>query len=340
MNPRHALSALFALSLPLFAQDALDLRTAAKKGNSVWLVTTQKQDQVIEAMGQEMETGQTVTRTLQVTVLGDEGGNLIVETKIARVQGSMVMPMGMGDVEFDSAKPEAADDDEGMAGMMTKALTAGAGKSFRAKVSPHGKVVELLDGAAELTKNEGGGGMMAGPSLSKGDLEQMVESAFGFVPEKPTAIGAKWEHVTSKADGRMPMQQKMELTLAKADAESFEITATGTVAKPEEKADGKADGKDDGKSDEAEEAAMAREMMKSMKLSNGKLVGSQKVSRQDGFVVEATNTMTVDAEMSSQMGDMKMSIKSVTTTKRTTEDAAMPKKEAPKNEEPKKDAGK
>jgi hypothetical protein len=339
MNARPYLFALLCFSTPLFAQGAeVDLRSTAKKGNSVWLVTVQKQEQVIEAGGQEMESGQTVTRTLNVTVLGEDGGNLLVETKIARIQGSAALPMGMGDVEFDSAAPakagEEADEDGmgGMGGMLKKAMMAGAGKSYRAKVSPYGKVLELLDGSAELIQSDAD--PMAGGSLSKSDLERFVESAFGRVPEKATAVGAKWQHVDNREDGRMPLEQTLELTLVKADADSYEVAATGTVTKPEAKADDK-------KGEEGDEnAAMARDMMKNMKMSNGKFTGTQKVSRQDGFVLEASNVMSVDAEFTGQM-EMKMSIKSTTTTKRTTEEAAMPKKaEEPKKDEGKQDAGK
>lgn len=347
MKLQSTFFSLAFLVTPLLAQGAeLDLRTTAKKGNSVWLVTVEKQESVIDAGGQEMETGQTLTRNLQVSVLGEEGGNLIVETKIARIQGTMVMPMGMGEMEFDSAEKDDDDADEGMGmskGMIKKALGAGAGKSFRAKVSPFGKVIELLDGADELTKAKGGG-MMGGGGLSKEQLSGFVESAFGFLPEKPTAVGGKWQHIAAKGGNQMPMSQKMDLTLAKADADSFEITATGTVEKPETKAEKKEEG-----AEEDENVAMAREMMQGMKLSNGKLTGSVKVSRKDGFVMEATSTVSVDAEMSSQMGEMKMAIKTTTTTKRTTEEAAMPKKAEPekdgakgeaKKDEPKKEAGK
>lgn len=341
MNARPFLFSLLCFSTPLFAQGAeLDLRSTAKKGTSVWLVTVQKQEQTVEVGGQEMETGQTVTRTLHVSVLGEDGDNLLVETKIARIQGSAALPMGMGDVEFDSAAPAKAGEEEdegmgGMGGMLKQAMLAGAGKSYRAKITRHGKVVELLDGSADLLESKTDS--MAGGSLTKGDLERFVETAFGRVPEKATAVGAKWQHTDTREDGRMPMEQKLELTLVKADADSYEISTTGTVTKSEGK-----DGDKPAGGEEAEEVAMAREMMKGMKLSNGKFTGTQKVSLQDGFVLETASVMSVDAEFSGQM-EMKMSVKSTTTTKRSTEEAAMPKKAEkaePKKEEGKQDAGK
>lgn len=345
MNRSITLSLFTALCLatPLFAQGEVDLRTTAKKGASVWLVQETKQEQTIDMGGQEMETSQSTSRIVQVTVKDvDDKGNLIVEAKIARIHGSMAMPMGMGDFEFDSAAPPAADGEEGddamagMGSMMKKALMAGAGKSFTARVSTLGKVAELLDGAADIMKS-GEGGMMGGNPIDENALKQIVESAFGMLPEKPLAVGAKWEHKQKESSGRMPMEHKVELTLAKADADSFEVTAAGTVDKPEAPKDEKAD-----KLEGDEQEAMAAEMMKSMKVKNGKLAGTQKISRQDGFVLEATNTISMDVEMTAgPMGEMQMAMKMTTSTKRTTEDAAKPaKKEEPKKDAPKPETGK
>jgi hypothetical protein len=81
--------------------------------------------------------------------------------------------------------------------------------------------------------------------------------------------------------------------------------------------------------------------MKSMKLKNGKATGSLKVSRKDGFVVEASNVVSFDAEIADgPMGEMQMSIKVTTSTKRTTEAEAAPKKAAVKEETVKEEAGK
>lgn len=339
-NPRIALFFLPILCAAshLAAQGEVELRVTAKKGSSIWLTQTQKQEQTIDMAGQQMETSQSTTRVVEVTVKDvDDKGNLTVETKIARIHGNMEMPQ-MGEMEFDSAAPAEEADDNGMAGMMammTKSLMVGAGKSFTAKVSSQGKVVELLDGAADLLKG-GGNRMMGGPSIDEGTLKQIVQSAFGTLPEKPIAVGGKWSHTQNDTRGRGPIEHKLELTLAKADAEQFEITATGTVAKPE----GKKEGKDAPEAGD-EQAAAARQIMDSMKVSNGKVSGMQRISRQDGFVVEATNTVTMDVEASSPMGEMQMSVKTVSTTKRASADDAAPKKKAEKaKDEGKKDDGK
>jgi hypothetical protein len=321
MSPRPFRSFLSALLLtaPLLAQGEVDLRTTATKGGSVWLVIEMKQEQSIEAAGQSFDSTNVTTRTVHLTVKDvDDKGNLIVETKVVRAHGTLSIPM-MGDAEFDSANGDTGDEQDGMVGGMVKSMLAPVGKSFTAKVSTLGKVVELMDDAKELTKATDGPG-----AIEADQLKSMVEGAFGDLPEKPTAVGAKWSNNETVTNSRMPVQTKLEMTLAKVEADTFEITAAGTVEKPEAK---------DAGSDEADDEMAA--MMKSVVMSNGKLVGSLKVSRRDGFVLESTTTTTMDIEMGG--GQMNMSMKMIQSTKRTTEADAVPKK-AEKKAEPAKAA--
>jgi hypothetical protein len=343
MNHQKLLSLVTALALcaPGFAQGEIDLKVTTKKGASVWLVEETKSSQVIDMQGQEMETEQTSTKYLQFTVKDvDDKGVMTVETRIVRIVGSMALPMGMGDMEVDSAAPAEEEEEEdgmGMGAMMSgmkKALTAGAGKTFTAKVDAKGKVVELMDDAKELLKDSGGGGRMMGAgAMSEESLKELVSSAFGELPTKPVAVGGKWERSEKDSAGRMPSNNKFDLTLAKADAESFEVTIAGTVEKPAAPADDKEGDKIEGDDEQAE---MQREIMKSMQMKNGKIAGLCKASRTDGFVTEANLTISMDVEMSAgQMGDMAMSIKIAKSMKRTTEAAAAPKKAEPKKDEAK-----
>ena len=346
MSPftKSKLLTLLCFTTPLVCQEPEhDLKIAAKKGGTVWLVIEEKQEQSIDMGGQQMDVENTTNRTMQFVIKDvDDKGNLIVEVKIARIHGSMTMPM-MGDIEFDSAKKtEGEEEDEGgmgfSPGAITKAITALAGKSYVAKIDAFGKVASL-EGVAELIKEQSQGPRgMGGGAASEVQFKQYVESAFGTLPQKPTAQGATWDRTNDEKAGGITMQTKLQLTLAKVDAESFEITATGTLAAAGVQGEEKADAGD-------EEKAM-REMMKNMKVKNGKVSGTQRVSRQDGFVIEASNTTQMDIDMPGPMGgDMSMSIKTTQKTKRTTAEAAMPKadqkdekKEAPKD--PPKEAGK
>lgn len=335
MNHRHfptVLSLLFAAA-PAFAQDH-DLKIAAKKDSTVWLLQETKNEQSIEMMGQQMESGQNITHTLRVTIKDiDDKGNFVVETTIARIHGSVTVPM-MGDVEFDSLDAAAADEEEddgggfGMPspGALKKGFTHGAGKSFTVKVNAKGKVVGNVAGVEEIAD---GAENPMGPSMDEGMLHRMVESSFAPLPEKPTAVGGKWNHEPGEAGMRMPMQAKLELTLVKVDDEGYEIGATGTIdsAKTDDKGA-------DAKSDEGDDNPMA-EMMKNMKVKNGKISGTTRLSRADGFVIDSKSVTSMDIEMEGEMS-MSISTKITTTTKRTTEEAAKPKaakKEGAKEED-------
>ncbi len=326
---------LISRPLPLFSLLALaavavaqgtehDLRTTAKKGSSAWFVQSTKQEQAIDMDGQTMDMGNTVNYTVRVTVgeVSDKG-SLDVTIDILRVEGALVLPM-MGEVAFDSAAGPAEDDGFGMAAL-GDAMASLAGKKFTATVSPYGKV-EKVEGTKELldaARKKGGqmGGQMLASALTDQALESLVENAFGVLPDKPIALGGSWTRLDNSKSGRTRANNKMELTLAKLDDTSFEIEAKGTVEKPEAAAP-------EAGEEESPEAAMAREMMANMKIKNGKIAGKLKVSRTDGFVVESSSSMAMDIEMPSPMGggDMTIAMKTTSTTKRTTEEAAMPKK--------------
>ena len=298
---KTSLFCLLGLTAGLAAQgDAVDLRIKSQKGATVWLSQESKMENTIDMGGQEMETGTTTTTIAQFTVKDvEESGTLVIETKVARIHGAMTMPM-QGDIEFDSAQPSQG----GMAAM-TKPLTALAGKTFVAKVSPHGKVT-ALEGVEDMVKKGKSNPMMpSGPSEAQ--LKALVEGAFGVLPETPLAIGASWEH-EARESGEMP-GTKMKLTLAKVDDATFEITGTGTVDQPKPNANGK-----------------GNPMLDSLKIASSKAEGTQRVSRKDGFIVDAAHTMTMDASAEGPMGEMSMVVKVVTTTRRTTADAAMPPK--------------
>ncbi len=340
---RHALFSVL-LAAPLFAQGEVDLRTTAKKGTAVWLQQDEKRSQIMEASGQEFESSQTIHRAFQVAVLSvDDKGNLVIEVEIARIHGAISIPM-VGDIEFDSLdKPkegeEGEEDEESGGGFgpdpatIKKSMMMGAGKKFQARVSPNGKVVELLEGAKEIMEGAGDGM----PAASMRPLEEIIECAFGALPDNAVAVGGKWERKT-KEEGQMPMEAKLDLTLAKADAETFEITTAGTLEKPAAPA---ADGKPkEDETGEDEQAAMVAEMLKGMKMKNGKITGAYKISRTDGFVIESSNATTVDIDMETPMGEMTMVMKMNTSVKRTTAAAAMAKKEAEKKEDAAKDAPK
>jgi len=326
-SPSRLLLPLLLLA-PLAAQE-VDLRSTAKKGSSVWLLVEQQLSQTFEVMGQEMESAQSTKRVLHLTVDDvDDKGNMTVSVLVARVFGTISNP-NMDDMEFDSTKETEAPEDDPTGGMlvnMLKSLQAGAGKKFTAKASPNGRMLELVDAKDIMKQGEDDGG------LDEAQLKQMVEGAFGQLPEKPMAKGGKWAHEDGGRNGRMPTKTVAELTLSLVDADMFEIETSGKIEKVEPTA---------GEDDDNPMAAM----LKSIIISDGETTGKQKISRKDGFLIESRMEGTMEAEMSMQGMAVPMKIKNTTLTKRATEADAKPaakeapKKDAPKAEEPKKSEG-
>jgi len=316
------------------------LKLGLAKGDAVYFKTTTNMEQNIDMGGQPMEMGNQIMQTTEVKVVDvDDKGVVTVDVKIHAVRGTMAMPMGMGDLEFDSTKKEEpADADEGggmmpnMAGVK-QALTALAGKTLRAKVAGNGELIEVT-GITELVqeaqKKAGRmGAQMLGGSLNEGVIKRNIQDCFGTLPKEPTALGGTWKKQSSQAGSRgMPMLFDVTLKLERADAERAAIQATGTIAIAPKKEDAKDETKkkkEDKEGEEDEMAAVQREMMANLKVENGKVTGLAEVSRKDGMVIKSTSEMAMDLSMPGPMGgDMKIQQKSKTVTERTTADQMIP----------------
>ena len=168
MKPLHVSSLFPALLLlaPLAAQDSIQLQ--APKSGKVSFVQLGRQEQNIDAGGQQMEVVQELTHHFTIEVTGvAEDGKRTYTVVINRVNGKLDIPMA-GAIEFDSAsKPEEATeeaDDEGpMGGMGMPSgakLAAGlreiAGKSFTADVAADGSILGVA-GFDEARKAAGSG---------------------------------------------------------------------------------------------------------------------------------------------------------------------------------------
>jgi hypothetical protein len=330
-------SLLLVLGTAAFAQDPVDLRITTTKGTTAWFRHETKQEQAIDMGGQQMDMVSTMTVAVELTVKDvDDKGQLVVQARIARVQGTMTLPM-LGDIEYDSAVPaedagEGGDDGTGMPdlGGVGRAMGSLKDAALTATIAPNGKVVSLdgaekaIDGARKVA-----GPMltqMLGGQLNESVLERLISGAFGHRPDAPIAVLGSWQHADVPQGNRVRVRTKLDLTLAKVDADAFDIDVKGIVEKAESDP-AKADAGDEDEGDEA------REMMKNMKISNGTSVGSLRISRQDGLVLESKNVSKMDIEAPSPMGgDMAIAMTQTITAKRTTAEAAMPAKTEAKAE--------
>lgn len=331
-HPRQPRIAMTSTSLPLLllavpllmpssgllAQGEVDSKTTVKKGTEVWFVHETTTSATVEMRGQEVSTTQTTARTLQISVRDlDADGNFLVETRIVRVHGNVVLAMAQGEFGYDSATDGEDDGGAPMPGIK-KEMTAGAKMTFAAKVGPTGRVLELGQGAdAILAASKGAHTTMH--ALDKAGLQQLVEEAFGILPEKRTAGGAQWTRERAFAYGKAPTREKVQLTLSKVDLDTFVIEGSGTV---ELAKDVLAANPDVPASDAAE---LARQM-KSTTVKNGKVVRKQTTSRDDGFVATASTKLEMDLETAeSQMGAVTTHLEITTALRRTTAEAALPK---------------
>lgn len=304
--------------------DKIALRTGAAKDTEVWFKTTSTMSQKIDMGGSEVEVAFNTELIISTKVVGaTEDGSLTVEVQIAAIRGMTALP-GMGEVEFDSTSKDGNDDETGLG----KAFVAIAGRKLTATVAPHGRVTKL-DGAKEAAEAAAGeanpmaAGLVRGV-LSEESLKVSVQRLFGRLPRNPVAVGESWDGEHEPASGRNPVETKSKCTLAKASADTAEITMAGTVTKQAVPA---AKDGDKGGNQEA---------MKNVKVENGTLKGRFVLSRKDGMVTESSEESAVDLlNVPGPMGEMSVHQTGKATVERTTADAAKPKAKEPKKDEAK-----
>lgn len=330
MKPLHVSSLFPALLLlaPLAAQDPIQLQ--APKSGKVSFVQLGRQEQNIDAGGQQMEVVQELTHHFTIEVTGvAEDGKRTYTVVIDRVHGKLDIPMA-GAIEFDSASKaeeggadEAADDEEGMGGMgipSGEKLSAGlrelAGKTFTAEVQADGSILGVagFDEARKAAKKAlGMAAQMMDGAISDRGLQGLVRGAIGHLPKEAVAAGASWDTKVD-AGSQMPMEQALKLTLGKVEADAVEITYAG----------------------ESKMKEGARMPLPDAEVEGGKIEGKATISRKDGFTIASkqTSNMSIFGE-NEMVGQMTIELKLITETKRADAAKAEEKKEEPKKEEAK-----
>ncbi|MCR9244839.1 MAG: DUF6263 family protein [bacterium] len=335
---RFRIPTVLALTLaaPLTAQDPAgeqqhDLKMSVREGASIWVrqISTSKQDIDMGIQQVESKNVVDVAAELTVTNVADDG-MVTIDVTLQRVRGSLGMP-NMGEFPFDSIdndkKPADAGDDGGDDfggfGMpdfdaIGRAAASIAGTKFVARLDKDGEVksTEGLKEAVEAMQKRAGamGGQMLASTFGESALTNLLEAAFGERPKKPMAVGGTWS--PKKDDDDNGPATDITMKLARVSDKAFEVTGNGTVKKPEMK-DSEAGDDDD------PTAAMAREMRKNMEIKNGKITFKCVTSREDGFLIEASQNMSMDVTMESPMGAIEMTQTMSIVTKRTTKGAAM-----------------
>ena len=349
MNRNLLSFSLFAALLPaIAAQDKVDLKIAAKKGDSCAFTAKSNQKQSVDLGGQQMDMTQQITQDLVVRVTDTAAdGSLVVAVEIQRIRGSFDNPMS-GSLEFDTAPPADAkkpadakgggdDDDDGggmgmpSAGTLRRTMSELC-KTFTAKVTAYGKVTEVtgIDEALKAARNKAGfAAMMLSGMLNEGAVKQLISAAFGPLPKEPVAVGGGWDAdpLENKGGGGVSTSRQLTMKLAKADADTAEITVSGTISQLKDGDKKEGDKKDAKDADESESAAQARQTMADAKIEHGKIAGTVTVSRKDGFVLGSETKMSMDITAPNPMSgdDMQVAVTSVMTVERAKPAAAADK---------------
>lgn len=338
-----ALLVLAASALPLTAQEPAaaaqsgakhTLKVGAKKGAKERFVVTSSQTTVLESMGGQ-EQGNEQVSELEAEVLEvSEAGELTVRVTWKNVRGKMTSMMG--EMAYDSAKPETAEEDP--TGGLVGAMIALANKSVQAIVAANGEIKEvkgLKELSDEIGKSlEGPAKMMAQGAISESALKRQF-SLFGSFPSEPVAVGGTWSRKDDAAANRGAMKMKVEsaLKLEEANAERYVISLAGKIESLPAEAP---------KEGEDEASGAMRNMMANAKVSNGKVEGKATISRKDGMVVSSVTNTTMDITMDNPMGGdepFKVVVKQLNKVERASAAAAArPQTKDPVRPEAKKDA--
>ena len=156
---------------------------------------------------------------------------------------------------------------------------------------------------------------MFGEGVSEDQLRELVALAFGSRPSEPVTVGAKWQISAAHGGGITGAAWRTECALAATSKDEFEVSVTGSIAAKEQSE------KDNPEESEADAENLAKSMNRTRKVSNGKLTGTIRVARSDGFVVSSSTKLTLTSEFESPGGFTEMHTTTVQTIERTTEAA-------------------
>jgi hypothetical protein len=183
-----AVFAFFLVSLPLSAQDKVNLAWKFEKDKTFYQEMTTKTTQNMKVMGQDVNQTQEQTFYFSWTPKdSDKDGNWTIEQKVEGVK--MTIDIAGQKISFDSTNPTAANN------ALAEFFKALVGSSFKLTVDKNMKVTKV-EGRDEFIKKLGAANAQMEPLLKKilsdDALKQMADPTFGVVPGKEVAKGDSW----------------------------------------------------------------------------------------------------------------------------------------------------
>lgn len=204
------------------AQAAKQLRWKFKEGEKLPYALAQRANILIDANGIEIDIKirQSMDVTWTVKSVASDG-TAEISQKVDRVQLKMSTPF-TGEVGYDSQKPDEKPGPE-IWDRLGKPIEAMLGGEFTIKITPTGKVTELVmpESLLEALKSQGGGGgqgmMMSGGMFTESTIRQTIEQAVTLLPEEAAKEGTVWER---ELENKTPIgTQKIAVTYSYGGSE-------------------------------------------------------------------------------------------------------------------------
>ena len=221
--------ALFLFASPARAADTIDLKLHPVKGQSIKLQATINQ-KVVNTVngGAEQTMNQVIGQGFTFATL-DVAPDGLATVKVTYDSVSFKQQSQMSNVEYDSANPPS-----GPIHPMARGFAALAGQTFTMKVTPTGKITEVL-GLDEMTDSilkkldtpDAANREQVEKSIRREfgpeALKENMESMFANYPDKPAAVGESWSKKLSITKGfRMDMDNTFTLKGVSADDVTLE----------------------------------------------------------------------------------------------------------------------
>jgi hypothetical protein len=202
------LSVAFLLTTVCFAADKVDLKLHLKAGESHEMKMTQMQDIAQTMSGSEFKMKQTQEMVIGLDCIAvDANGNMDVKMSYKSMKISMEGPMGK--MEFDSAKPKAADaNTPPHEKMMADMLAAMVGSEFQMKIKPTGETTDIRGLSEMMNKIKGDASSpmanVIGKMFDEDQVKELTGNMVNMYPAGPVAIGESW-YDTKSMNFMMPI---------------------------------------------------------------------------------------------------------------------------------------
>jgi len=287
------------------AGEMVALRIQLAKDAQLRFKQTMSMTQAMKMGEMDMDIRMDSSHEIRVKALEvDPDGTVLLEFRTGVVKGKMESPMM--EFEFDSAKKAEETEDNPMSALMGKAMTGLANRTFKVRIGADGEVREV-QGAEDVIKSvlsedmPGLGVMkrMMGEQLSVDGIRHQVQNYFLRLPKDPIAVGATWPNREEMSFSGRRMVTETTQKLTEVGPDELQVSVAGRMELKQTSGEAKktppATAKEDEEPDEEAEVAMS--ILEKMKITDGVVKGTARLSRRDGLPLSDVRTTTYEMTM-------------------------------------------